>query len=736
MGALLHQLGRFAIRRRWFVITGWVVVLALIGVCAAAFSGPTSSAFQIPGTESQRAIDLLDEKFPGTGGAAARVVVAAPAGHKLSEPQYKAVQERALAQVAKAPQVVGAVTPAKATISKDGRIAFGDITYAVPVDKVSDASKDALRAIAAEMRAAGLQVEFSGGVVATTSAEGNTEVYGVLIAFVVLAITFGSLVSAGLPMITALVGVGLGLLGIQALSGVVSLSSTAPTLALMLGLAVGIDYSLFILSRHRQNLADGMAVDDSIALATATAGGAVVFAGLTVVIALAALSVVGIPFLTVMGLAAAATVAIVVVIAVTFVPAVLAALGTRVNAGRVGFLSRRVTAATSGDRMNFGRRWSGIVTAKPWLTVLVCVAATVVLALPATSLKLGLPDDSSKPSSTTERRAYDLLTQGFGPGFNGPLTLVVSTPGHTDAAALAGRSAGDLAVAPDVAAVGKPVANKAGDVAILQVTPRSGPSSEGTKTLVGQIRTAAAQFRAEQGVQAYVTGTTASNIDVSDKLASALPLFLVLIIGLALVLLMVVFRSLLVPLKAVVGFLFSIAASLGITVFVFQQGHLGGLFNVETAGPLVSFLPVLLIGILFGLAMDYEVFLVSRIREHYVDHHDPSEAITAGMATTARVITAAGLIMISVFGSFIFGDDAVIKSIGLALAVGVAVDAFLVRMTLVPAILKICGHRSWALPARLDRILPDLDLEGTHLTAGAQTQHPDAAAATPDADSA
>jgi putative drug exporter of the RND superfamily len=715
MGALLHRIGGFAVRRRWSVVIAWLAILIAVGICGAAFSGPTSNAFRIPGTESQQALDLLDQKFPGTGGADARVVVAAPAGHTLAEQRYRLVAQRAIAEVARAPQVIGVTPLAQATVSKDQRIAFVDVHYAVPVDEVSSQAKAALESIATQVRASGLEVEFSGGVISTTTPQGNNDLYGIIIAFVVLTITFGALVSAGMPLLTALIGVGVGLLGISALSGLISLSSTAPTLALMLGLAVGMDYTLFILSRHRQNLADGMGVEQSIALATATAGGAVVFAGLTVVIALAGLAVMGIPFLTVMGLAAAATVALVVLIAVTFVPAALAVLGTRVNAGRIPALAHR--ADKRAGRPGFGRRWAAIVTAKPWLTVLACIVGVAVLSIPILSIQLGLPDDSSKPTSTTERRAYDLLTQGFGAGFNGPLTLVVYAPGHTDVAKIAAQAATALNSAPDVAEVGQPLPNKAGDVAILQVIPKSSPASETTKTLVTDIRAAAAKIRSQSGISAYVTGTTASNIDVSNKLGSALPIFLVLIVGLALILLMIVFRSLLVPIKAVVGFLVSIGASLGITVFVFQEGHLGSLLNVETPAPVVSFLPVLLVGILFGLAMDYEVFLVSRVREDYVYHHDPDRAITAGMANSARVVTAAGLIMISVFGSFIFGDNAVIKSIGFALAVGVAIDAFVVRMTFVPAVLKLLGHAAWALPGWLDRILPDLDLEGTRLEA-------------------
>jgi putative drug exporter of the RND superfamily len=715
MTQLLFRLGSWSIRRRKSVIAGWVAILiALVGL-GAAFSGATSNAFTIPGTQSQQAIDLLDAKFPGAGGAAARVVVAAPPGHQVTETRYREAGAQSLALVAKAPQVI-AVTPlAEATISKDGRIAFVTVQYAVPVDKVTQKAKDALEAATAPARAAGLEVEYSGGVISTVSKEGNNELYGILIAFVILIITFGALVSAGMPLLTGLFGVGVGLMGIKALSGVIELNSSAPTLALMLGLAVGIDYTLFILSRHRQQLRDGMPVDESIRRATATAGGAVVFAGLTVVIALAALSVVGIPFLTVMGLAAAGTVVVAVLVALTFLPALLAVLGPRIGKGRIGFLSRRENVRAGEP--NRGERWSRLVTAKPWATVALVIVAVGVVAVPALDLQLGLPDDGSKPKSTTERQAYDLLSEGFGVGFNGPLTLVVYAPGHTDTATLVTGAIPQLQRAPDVAVVGKPIPNKAGDVAILSVIPKSSPASEQTKQLVGLLRNAADEVRRQTGVTAYVAGPTASNIDVSNKLGAALPTFLAVIVGLALLLLLLVFRSILVPVKAVVGFLLSIVASFGATVWIFQQGHLGSLFDIGTRGPIVAFLPVLVIGILFGLAMDYEVFLVSRIHEDYAHHHDAAGAIRNGMHSSARVVTAAALIMFSVFASFIFGDNAVIKSLGLALAFGVLVDAFVVRMTLVPAVLALLGDTAWKLPRGLARVLPDLDLEGAKLAA-------------------
>jgi RND superfamily putative drug exporter len=715
MTSLLYRLGSWSVRRRKAVIAGWLLIIVLLVVLAGAIGGTTSSAITIPGTESQRAIDVLAKHFPGTGGAAARIVVAAPKGQKVTDAKYVKAGETALARIAKAPQVISVTPLAQASVSKDERIAFVTVSYAVPVAKITQASKDALQKAAEPARQAGLDVEYSGGVISTTSKEGNTtELYGILIAFLILTITFGALASAGMPLLLGIFGVGVGLLAITALSGVITLTSTAPTLALMLGLAVGIDYTLFILSRHRQQLRDGMPVNDSIRLATATAGGAVVFAGLTVVIALAALSVVGIPFLTVMGLAAAGTVVVAVLLALTFLPAMLAVLGPRITKGSIGFLTRR--RERNVGKPDGGERWAKLVTAKPWITLVLVVAGVLVVAWPTLSIKLGLPDDSSKSKATTERRAYDLLSQGFGVGFNAPLTLVVYAPGHTDTAKLVTAALPTLQKAPDVATVYPPFTNPKGDVSIVTVIPKSAPSSQQTNDLVATIRTGAEQVREQSGINAYVTGPTATNIDVSSKLGSALPVYLIVIVGLAFVLLLLVFRSLLVPLKAIIGFLLSIGASFGLIVWIFQEGHLGSVFNVETPGPIVSFLPILVVGILFGLAMDYQVFLVSRIREDYVHHHNAAEAIRNGMSASARVVTAAGLIMIGVFGGFIFGDDAVIKSLGLALAFGVLVDAFIVRMTIVPAVLALLGNAAWKLPKWLDRIVPDLDLEGSKLT--------------------
>jgi RND superfamily putative drug exporter len=535
---------------------------------------------------------------------------------------------------------------------------------------------------------------------------------GMMVAFLVLAITLASLLAAGMPLLTAALGVGIGMAGLTALSGVIDLSETAPILATMLGLAVGIDYALFILARHKQNLAGGLDVRESIAQATGTAGSAVVFAGATVVIALAGLAVVGIPFLTVMGLAAAGTVVIAVAIAISLLPALLGFAGARLAKPNRFLGGTRVRKHTT-----VSQRWVAFVTRRPTAVLLVCLSLLGLAAIPATHMKLGLPDGSYEPTSSTERRAYDLLTEGFGPGFNGTLTVVVDAPeiAREEQEQFGKDVSAALQDFPGVAAVSPAMPNEAGDLWIVQVTPKTGPASDETRDLVTALREAADELPKDANISAYVTGQTAVNIDTADRLAEALPTYIAVVVGLALLLLMVVFRSILVPLKAAAGFLLSIAAALGITVWIFQDGNLSGLFDVAAAGPLVSFLPILLIGILFGLAMDYEVFLVSRMRERFVHSGNAKDAVVQGYADSGRVVIAAATIMMVVFGAYILSPDPIIKSIGLALAVGILADAFIVRLTLVPAVMALLGQRAWWMPKRVEKIVPDLDIEGARL---------------------
>ena len=626
--------------------------------------------------------------------------------------------EASLARAKQADGVTRVVDPYQAhTMTKDGRIAYADVIYPVPADQIDDAARDELAATAQPARDAGVQVEYGGGLV-TDEAKSNSESMGLMIGFVVLAITLGSLLAAGLPLVTAIVGVLLGVTGLTALTGVFDVSETAPILATMLGLAVGIDYALFILSRHRQNLGDGLEPAEAAAQATATAGSAVVFAGMTVVIALVGLTVVNIPFLTVMGLAAAATVTIAVLIAVTLLPAILGFAGPRV--ARVNRVLAFRPWRKRAPRETVGTRWARFVTSRPLPAMLVSLALLGAVAIPALHMKLGLPDGGSKPTSSTERRAYDLLTEGFGPGFNGTLTVVVDAPNLSakEQKDLANKLVDGLEKVPGVAAVTPAQQNEAGDLTIALVTPTTSPASDETKDLVKLLRSKADDIKDRTGIDAFVTGTTALNIDTADTLAAALPRYIAVVVGLALILLMIVFRSILVPLKAAAGFLLSIAASMGVVVWIFQDGNLADLFSVSNPSPIVSFLPILLIGILFGLAMDYEVFLVSRMREAFVHGAKPRDAIVTGFGQSARVVVAAALIMIGVFGGFVLDEDPIVKSIGLSLAFGVLADAFIVRMTLVPAVMALLGRRAWWMPSRLGRLVPNVDIEGERLLKG------------------
>ncbi|MFE5298872.1 MMPL family transporter [Streptomyces sp. NPDC056632] len=713
MATFLYKLGRSAFRRRRLVALLWVALLALAGVGAATAPAATSSSFSIPGTEAQRAFDLLEQRFPGgsADGATARVVFKAPAGQSMKDPANKAKVEKTVAALKSGSEQIAQVTdPYTAqAISRDGSTAYVSVAYKVNAMELTDASRDALKETGRAAQGQGLTVEIGGDALQSMPETGAGEIVGVIIAGIVLVITFGSLVAAGLPLLTAIIGVGIGVSTITALASVLDLGSTTSTLAMMIGLAVGIDYALFIVSRYRAELAEGREKEEAAGRAAGTAGSAVVFAGLTVVIALVGLAVVNIPMLTKMGFAAAGTVVIAVLIALTLIPALLGFAGDKV----VGRKQRKAAGENAGapnadpkkEKPNAGTRWARFVIRRPLMVLLVGVLGLGAIAVPAASLEMGLPDDGVKPTSATERRAYDLLSDGFGPGFNGPLLVVVDGD----------RSAADKTVSTikgleGWAAVTPPTPNKAGDTAMITVIPKDRPSSVATENLVHDIRGAT-------GDDVLVTGATAMNIDFSQKMNDALLPYLALVVGLAFLLLMVVFRSVLVPLKAALGFLLSVVAALGAVVAVFQWGWLGSLFGVEQTGPIMSMMPIFMVGVVFGLAMDYEVFLVTRMREAYVHGARPGEAIVTGFRHGARVVTAAAVIMIAVFSGFIGSSEQMVKMIGFGLAVAVLFDAFVVRMAIVPAVLALLGHKAWWLPKWLGRVLPNVDVEGEGLAA-------------------
>ncbi|MFB7085478.1 MMPL family transporter [Streptomyces sp. NPDC056296] len=725
MATFLYKLGRLAFRRRHFVALIWVALLTLAGVGAASAPPAGTTSFSIPGTEAQKAFDLLEERFPGTSadGATARVVFKAPSGETMTDAGNKATVEKTVSDLADGSEVASVADPYTGNaVSKDGTIAYASVKYDVSGMELEDSTKDALEDAAQQARDAGLTVEVGGDALQAVPHTGATEIIGIAVAAVVLVITFGSLVAAGLPLLTALIGVGIGVSSITALASALELGSTTSILAMMIGLAVGIDYALFIVSRYRAELAEGREREEAAGRAVGTAGSAVVFAGLTVVIALVGLAVVNIPMLTKMGIAAAGTVAIAVLIALTMVPALLGYAGRRVKptgakSRLLGGAGKKNDAEADGKpaKANLGTRWASFVVRRPLAVLLLGVIGLGAAAIPAASLELGLPDDGSQPTSTTQRRAYDLLSEGFGPGFNGPLMVVVDAKGSDAPKQVFTDVSNEIKGLDDVVAVTPPAPNKGGDTATITVIPDSKPSSVQTEDLVHAIRDAGADIKADTGAETLVTGSTAMNIDVSQKLNDALVPYLVLVVGLAFLLLIVVFRSILVPLKAALGFLLSVMAALGAVVAVFQWGWLSGLMGVEETGPVMSMMPIFMVGVVFGLAMDYEVFLVTRMREAYVHGEKPGQAVVTGFRHGARVVTAAAVIMMAVFAGFIGSSESMVKMIGFGLAIAVFFDAFVVRMAIVPAVLALLGKKAWWLPKWLDRALPNVDVEGEGL---------------------
>jgi RND superfamily putative drug exporter len=699
MATLLYRLGLGSYRHRVAVAGVWLLLLVAAGIGAATLSGSTVMTFRIPGQESTTALDILGDKFgAGANGATAQVVLQTRNGSPIASGPAATQVREVVARLQKLNGVVNATNPLdpKApAVSRDGRAAYSTVTYGVQPQEITYTQRAALIGTVQAARDAGLTAEITGQASQPPSAVGGaSELIGVVAALVVLALTYGSLVAAGMNLLTAIVGVAIGALGITTLTGFVELQSTTPILALMLGLAVGIDYALFIFTRFRQELQDGRDVEDAVAIAVGTAGSAVLTAGITVVIALAGLVVAGIPFLTEMGLAAAATVVVAVLLALTLVPAV------------AGFLGRRMLRGKARTDRGFWRGWAGVVTRRRWLSLVAAVVALAVIAIPVFSMRTTLVP--AEAAGTTQARATQILSERFGPGVTGPLVLLVDGPGAAQRAAAVSQQARSL---PDVAAVTPPRPSPDGSAALVTVIPGSAPDSDRTVQLVHALRD---RFGGEATPRVYVSGNTAVSVDVSQQLDHALPIYLVLVVGLALVLLILVFRSILVPVVGVVGFLLTIGASLGAVVAVFQWGWLSSLVQADSTGPLLSLTPILVIGVLFGLAMDYQVFMVARIHEAHAHGAEPGPAIRTGFRRAAPVVTAAAAIMFSVFAGFVIPGDATIKPIASALALGILVDAVVVRMIIMPSALALLGRHAWWLPRWLGW-LPKLDVEGLGL---------------------
>jgi len=713
MASLLYRIGDFAARRGWIVVIAWLLIIAAISTLSGALGAKEQASFSIPGTQSQDALDMLNQRFPQVGGASVNVIFVAPAGKDIStfEPQI----ESAVTALGSVANVTGVTDPfasgQSAHIATDGSMAYATVQLNMPTADITDAVLTTIETAAEKAQQGGVTLAYTGLPDIVGSPSFASEGIGLTISLIVLLITFGSLIAAGMPLITAGLGVTLSSSLIVLLSHVVTLNTTTPLLAEMIGLAVGIDYALFIVSRHRNNLATGMDPKQSIAVSTATAGSAVVFAGMTVIIALLGLFVVGIPFLGMMGLGAAIAVAMAILIAVTLVPAILGLFGKHLTPRAQ---SRAWQRAQPEHTNTMGARWVKLVTAKPIVTIIIVLAGVILLALPTASLKLALPDAGSNPVGTVSRTGYDTMVKGFGPGANGAL-MVVADISKTDLSniestlselhdAFTGNS--------DIQSVTQAIPNAQLDTAIVIVTPKSSPDSDATAQLVSELRANAAGFEKKNGFTYEITGQTAMGIDISTTLMGAIIPFALIVVGLSIVLLMIVFRSIAVPITATLGFILSVFGAFGVTTAVFVWGWGADLLGVTKVGPVISFMPILVMAVLFGLAMDYEVFLVSRMRERFVSTKDAHGAVREGFRASARVVTAASLIMTSVFVAFIPGGTVIMQSIALALAVGVALDALVVRMTLIPALMTLLGDKAWALPKRLSRKLPDVDIEG------------------------
>jgi RND superfamily putative drug exporter len=705
---MLQRLAAWCYRRRRRVLVLWIVALIGVSAVGANVGSTFAQGFSLSGTESQRAADLLASRFPARAGDEGQIVFAHAGG--VQDPAVEARLESLFAEVAKVPHVSSVVSPyspeGARQIARRGDIAYATVQFDRVSSKIPDSAISRIRSLAHHAEGGDVRIALGGRMFQQFGGIGPAELIGILAAIVILLVAFGSLLAMGLPILVALFGIGIGLGFVELLSHVIATPDFATQLASMIGIGVGIDYALFIVTRYRQGLDEGFAPEHAVVRAIDTAGRAVVFAGCTVVISLLGLFLMGVDFVNGMAVGTSVTVGVVMLASITLLPAILGFAGRTID--RFSILRSR---APKPRERTLWYRWSRVVQRRPWPALLGGLALLIALAIPMLSMRLAFPDAGGNPTSDTTRRAYDLVADGFGAGSNGPLILAAEYPKGTDVAAL-DTLVSRLQHTPDVAAVVGPQASPSGDAAVIRVIPVSSPQSQTTSDLVHTLRDDVIP-RAVQGsdVQVHVGGLTASSIDVSERLSSRLPIFIGAVLVLSFLLLMAVFRSLLVPLKAVIMNLLSIGAAYGVVVAVFEWGWFGNLLGVEQTGPIAPFIPMMMFAILFGLSMDYEVFLLSRIREEYDRTGDNAVAVADGSASTARVITAAALIMVTVFGSFVLGDATTIKLFGLGLATAIFVDATVVRMVLVPATMELLGDRNWWFPRWLDRIIPRLHVE-------------------------
>jgi len=710
MSVFLYNLGRACVRRRWRTIGVWLIsAIALIGL-NGAIGGEMTNGFVVPGLDSQDAYDLLSDRFPSEGGINAQVVVQAPDGSLLSDsPQRNALEELGAA-LSGIPGVEVVVPPiAGQTISSSGTIGLFRVAYSpdfVPSLAMLETLEETGRNAIGPNQT--LRVEFGGDLynAADQPETGLGEMLGLISAVIILLLAFGSVIAMGLPIGLALFGLAIGIGGIIGLVAIgMDVPEWTPNMASMIGLGVGIDYALFIVTRFREGLADGLTVEDAAGRANATAGLSVIFAGGTVVIAILGLAMAGLPFMTAAAVAVSIVVALMVLASLTILPALLGWAGHRVNPKRIRSNPTIQRVRATGR----WQRWGDHVSKHAWPYMLSTLVLLVALTAPVLDLKLGFPDQGNMPEDRTSRQAYDLLAEGFGPGFSGPLLVAVDTSNVTDQEL--GSLAGAIQDDAGVAFVQPPERSPIGEAATILVFPTTAPQDPQTVDLLERIRGTIFSSVLNDEAQAHVGGATASFADVSDRVQNRLPIFITGVIALSFILLMLVFRSILVPIKAALLNLLSIGSAYGVLVMVFQWGWGRSLIGVEEAVPIVSFIPMFMFAVLFGLSMDYEVFLLSRVKEEYLTSGNNSQSVISGISSTARVITSAALIMISVFLGFVANPDPVLKMMGLGLATAIFVDATIVRVVLVPASMKLMGDANWWFPKRLSW-LPRLDIEG------------------------
>ena len=708
----MRRLGNWCTTHRGTVILAWIAALAAATLAASSAGSAFSNNFQLPSSGSERALTLLQERFPGQSGTETQIVFRAPAG--VESPPVARKMQTTLAEIARLRHVSRVTSPydapGAAAIAPGGKIAYATVQF----DELSnELDKGEITAVIDSARAAsgpGLQVELGGQPIEQIQEEeGDTSfAIGVMAAILILLITFGSAVAMGLPILTALFALGIGLSLVTLGTHVFETADFAPQLAAMIGLGVGIDYALFILTRFRSGLDDGLDPQAAAVHAIDTAGRAVLFAGLTVIISLLGMLLLGVTFLYGVAIAAALAVSMTMIAALTLLPALLTIAGRRVDRLRIPGLGKRPAGGVEGSRWF---RWSRQIQRRPLAAMLASGGLLLVLCIPTLSLRLGSSDAGSDPAGTTTRKAYDLLAEGFGPGFTGPFSVVAELPRRGDMAPLVALR-NSLEGTAGIAALTPPLLNPGKDVGVIQAYPTTSPQSEATTKLLERLRDdIVPPIEARTGAAVYIGGTTAIFEDFGKALSEKLPLFIGVVVLLSALLLMAVFRSILVPLKAVAMNLLSIGAAFGVVVAVFQWGWLGGLIGIDGTGPIESFLPVFLFAIVFGLSMDYEIFLMSRIHEEWEASRDEQRAVTWGLALTGRVITAAAAIMITVFASFMLGEDRIIKLFGLGLSAAVLIDAVVIRTILVPAIMQLFGRHAWWIPAWLDRRLPRISVE-------------------------